>query len=140
MAGDGNKAAAQAEAAVKKAARGKDGRRRPSHLGSAQRTQTPRPGAKLRLELEQNVDGWPLHPPGHAESFGAGATEAHRHEGGPHAAELVREYMIDAVSWGSKRTPATRERRRLGLERETDATSRRGCDEHDPAVIRIPDR
>ena len=68
--------------------------------------QTPRPGAKLRVQLEQNVDGRPLHPVGYGEGLSgrAGATEAHRHEGGPYAAELVREDMIDAVFWGSKPT------------------------------------
>ena len=34
--------------------------------------QAPRPGTKLRVQLEQNVDGRPLHPVGDAEIFKGG--------------------------------------------------------------------
>jgi len=68
--------------------------------------QTPRPGAKLRVQLEQNVDGRPLHPVGYAEVFRGGRAllKLIDTKEGRIAAELVREDMIDAVFWGSKLT------------------------------------
>ena len=67
--------------------------------------QTPRPGAKLRVQLEQNVDGRPLHPVGYGEGLsGRALLRLIDTKEGRSAAELVREDMIDAVFWGSKPT------------------------------------
>jgi hypothetical protein len=68
--------------------------------------QAPRPGTRLRIQLQQDVDGRPLHPVGYAEVYRGGRALlklADRQEGRI-AAELVREDMIDVVFWGSEPT------------------------------------
>lgn len=69
--------------------------------------QAPRPGTKLRVQLEQDVDGRPLHTVGTAEIFRGGhalLTLTQASAAGRVAAELLREDMIDAVFWASKPT------------------------------------
>jgi hypothetical protein len=67
--------------------------------------QAPRPGTELRVQLEQNVNGRPLHIVGKAMVYEGGQvvlklTEAS--EAGRVAVALLREDMIDAVFWGSE--------------------------------------
>jgi hypothetical protein len=68
--------------------------------------QAPRPGTKLRVHLEQNVDGRPLHAVGSAEVFEGGLAllKLIDTEAGRTAAELLREDCLDVVFWGSKPT------------------------------------
>ena len=66
----------------------------------------PRPGTRLRVQLEQNVGGRPLHAVGWAEVYRCGRTllKLTDTEAGRVAAELLREDCLDAVLWGSKPT------------------------------------
>jgi hypothetical protein len=61
--------------------------------------QAPRPGTRLRVQLEQNLDGRPLHPVGYAEVFQGGLAllKLTDTEAGRIAAELLREDCLDAV-------------------------------------------
>lgn len=61
--------------------------------------QAPRPGTKLRVQLEQDVDGQPLHSLGSAEVFEGGVAllKLTETEAGRIAAELLREDCLDAV-------------------------------------------
>ena len=62
---------------------------------------------RVRVQLEQNVDGRPLHPVGVAEIFEAGRALLKLTEGteaGRVAVELLREDCLDAVFWGSQPT------------------------------------
>ena len=66
--------------------------------------QTPKPGTKLRVQLEQNVDGRPLHTVGEATVYDGGQvvvklTEAS--QAGRVAAELLKEGCLTAWYWGS---------------------------------------
>ena len=67
----------------------------------------PRPGTKVRVTLQQNVDGRALHPVGDAQIFEGGRALLKLTEGTPAgrvAAELLREDCLDAAFWGSKPT------------------------------------
>ena len=68
--------------------------------------QVPRPGTRLRVQLEQNVGGRPLHTVGWAEVYRGGRTllKLTDTEAGRVAAELLREDCLDAVLWGSQPT------------------------------------
>jgi hypothetical protein len=68
--------------------------------------QVPRPVTRLRVQLEQNVGGRPLHAVGWAEVYRGGRTllKLTDTEAGRVAAELLREDCLDAVFWGSKPT------------------------------------
>jgi hypothetical protein len=68
--------------------------------------QVPRPGTKLRVQLEQNVHGRPLHAVGEATVYGGGRAllSLIDTEEGRVAAELLREDCLDAVLWGSQPT------------------------------------
>jgi hypothetical protein len=67
--------------------------------------QAPRPGTKLRVQLEQNVDGRPLHPVGSAEVFEGGLAllKLTDTEAGRIAAELLREDCLDPCSGARSR-------------------------------------
>jgi hypothetical protein len=68
--------------------------------------QAPRPGTKLRVQLEQNVHGRPLHNVGSAEIHEGGRAllKLTSSEAGRVAVELLREGCLDAAFWGSKPT------------------------------------
>ena len=66
--------------------------------------QAPQPGSKLYVQLEQNVDGRPIHPVGHATVYegGRAVVRLADTQEGRVAAELLREDCLDAVLWGSQ--------------------------------------
>lgn len=66
----------------------------------------PPPGTEVRIQLEQNLGGRPLHLVGVAELFEGGRAllKLTDTEAGRVAAELLREDCLDAVFWGSKPT------------------------------------
>jgi hypothetical protein len=68
--------------------------------------QPPPLGTKLRVELEQNVSGRPIHFVGYATAYGDRAVLrlTQNSEAGRVAVELLREELVDAVYWGSKPT------------------------------------
>jgi hypothetical protein len=68
--------------------------------------QAPRPGTKLRVQLEQNVHSRQLHNVGSAEIHEGGRAllKLTSLEAGRVAAELLREDCLDVVFWGSQPT------------------------------------
>jgi hypothetical protein len=68
--------------------------------------QAPRPGTKLRVQLEQNVNGRPLHAVGEAEVYEGGRALVRLIDtsAGVEAAILLREGLVDTVYWGSQPT------------------------------------
>ena len=68
--------------------------------------QAPRPGTKLRVQLEQYVHGRSLHTVGSAEVYEGGRAllKLIDTQAGRDAAELLREDCLDAVLWGSQPT------------------------------------
>ena len=68
--------------------------------------QAPRPGTKLRVQLEQNVHGRPLHTVGSAEIYQGGRAllRLTDTQEGRVAAELLREDCLDVQLWGSQPT------------------------------------
>jgi hypothetical protein len=68
--------------------------------------QAPRPGTRLRVQLQQNMHGRSLHTVGVAEVYRGGRALlrlADTQEGRV-AVELLREDCLDAVLWGSEPT------------------------------------
>jgi hypothetical protein len=68
--------------------------------------QAPQPGTKLRVQLEQNVNGRPLHAVGEAEVYEGGRALVRLIDtsAGVEAAILLREGLVDPVYWGSQPT------------------------------------
>ena len=68
--------------------------------------QAPRPGSKLRVQLEQNVGGRPLHAVGEAEVYEGGRALVRLIDtgAGVEAALLLQEGLVDPVYWGSQPT------------------------------------
>jgi len=68
--------------------------------------QAPRPGTRLRVQLQQNMHGRPLHNVGSAEIHEGGRAllKLADTQEGRVAVELLREDCLDAVLWGSKPT------------------------------------
>jgi hypothetical protein len=68
--------------------------------------QAPRPGTKLRVQLEQNGGGRPLHTVGSAEIYRGGRAllKLIDTQEGRVAVELLREGCLDVVLWGSQPT------------------------------------
>lgn len=63
----------------------------------------PSPGTKLRVELQQDVGGRPLHSVGHATVYEGGrvCVELIDTSAGVEAAILLREGLVDPTFWGS---------------------------------------
>jgi hypothetical protein len=71
------------------------------------RGQSPKPGTKLHVTLEQLIDGRPLHGVGRATVYPGNQVCVRLPEGseaGRTAAEMLREGLVDAVYWGSAPT------------------------------------
>ena len=68
--------------------------------------QRPRPGTKLRVQLEQNVNGRPLHAVGEGEVYEGGRALVRLIDtsAGVEAAILLQEGLVDPVYWGSQPT------------------------------------
>jgi hypothetical protein len=71
----------------------------------------PQFGTRLRIQLEQNVGGRPLHFVGYAEVYGDRAVLkiTDSSEAGRVAAELLREGLVDPTYWGAKKPDAATE-------------------------------
>jgi hypothetical protein len=68
--------------------------------------QAPRPGTELRVQLQQNMHGRPLHTVGRAEIHEGGwvLLKLTDTQEGRVAAQLLREDCLDVVLWGSQPT------------------------------------